>query len=160
MVDRRPSTASHLALLAACVLTTMLAGCGGGGRPGGTSAGGEAFVAEATEICASTQRAGRSLKTPRGPAELVPYFDAALSLGRGEVAKLRALHPPSDKTAAYSTYLSGLDQEIVVLERADAAAKAGNVAQVSAIVQEANALTQKSTENAKALGLVACTKGE
>jgi hypothetical protein len=133
-------------------LALMLAGCGGGGGGGGD------FVAEGTAICRQAQKAGSAIKAPKAGAEVVPFFDRTLTLGKAEVDKLITLHPPSDKAAAYRAWLAGLDQAISLLTRADVAARAGRFSQVQAIIREGNALTQATLADARAAGLVICAK--
>jgi hypothetical protein len=114
------------------------------------------FVAQANAICREAQTAGSSIKAPKTNAELAPFFDRALAVGQKEVNKLSALHPPSDKQAAYQTLLKGLDQAVYFLTSADAEAKAGSLKQVETSIQEGSALTQRNLANAKAAGLSAC----
>jgi hypothetical protein len=162
MASRWPGRVSQITLSAACACTLILAGCGGGGGPaagggeGSAAAGGSDFVAKANAICREAQTAGRSIKAPKRNGELVPFFDRALAVGQDEVAKLSALHPPSDKRAAYQTLLKGLNQAVYFLSSADAEAKAGSLKQVETSIQEGSALTQRNLANAKAAGLSVC----
>ncbi len=152
-------------MAAACTSALILAGCGGGG--GTASSGGEGsqaasggdFIARANAICRDTQKAGASIKAPKTNGELVPFFDRALALGQGEVAKLSALHPPSDRAAAFQTWLRGLNQAVYFLSSADAEAKAGSLKQVETSIQEGSGLTQRNLANAKAVGLAVCANG-
>jgi hypothetical protein len=133
------------------VLALVLIGCGSGSS-------GADFVAQGEAICRDAQKTGSSLKKPKTQAELVPFFDRALMLGKDEVGKLSVLHPPADKAGAYRAWIAGLDQAISLLARADAAARSGNVGQVQAIIGEGNALTQTNLADARAVGLLICAK--
>jgi hypothetical protein len=136
-----------------CALAALiLAGCGSSGSNGAD------FVAQGEAICRDAQKAGSSLRPPNTRAELVPFFDRALALGKLEIGQLSALQPPSDKAGAYRAWIAGLDQAIMLLAHADAAARAGNVGQVQAIIREGNALTQTNLADARAVGLPSCAK--
>jgi hypothetical protein len=135
-----------------CALSAViLVGCGSAGI-------GADFVARGEAICRDAQKAGSSLKKPTTHAELARFFDRALALSKDEVGKLSALHSPTDKAGAYRAWIAGLDQAIGLLTQADAAARAGNVAQLQAVVQEGNALTQTNLADARAVGLLICAK--
>jgi hypothetical protein len=79
-----------------------------------------------------------------------------VTLARGEVAKLKALRPPSDRAAAYGTWLAGLDRAVGLLAHTDAVAKAGSVYQVQAAIRAGAGLAQTNTAHARAAGLTAC----
>jgi len=132
-------------------LALILVGCGSGSSSGD-------FVAQGETICRDAQKTGSSLKKPKTQAELAPFFDRALVLGKDEIGKLSALHPPSDKASAYRTWIAGLDQAVSLLAHADAAARAGNDDQLQVIIREGNALTQSNLADARAVGLLVCAK--
>jgi hypothetical protein len=134
-------------------MALALVGCGSA-----RGSNGPGFVAQGETICRDAEKTGSSLKKPKAQAELVPFFDRALMLGRDEVGKLSALHPPNDKADAFRAWIAGLDQAISLLTHADAAARAGNVGQLKAIIQEGNALTQTNLAHARAVGLLMCGK--
>jgi soluble cytochrome b562 len=144
----------------------VIAGCGGSSRTSGgatsttgtTSEAATDFTARANAICSETKKAGQALKAPKAKAELAPFFDRALGLAKGEVAKLKALRPPSEHAAAYRTWLGGLDRAVGLLGRADTAAKAGSVYEVQAAIRAGDGLTQRNTANARAAGLTACSE--
>ena len=138
--------ASFFALLA-----LILVGCGNGSSS-------TDFVAQAETICRDAQKTGSSLKKPKTQAELVPFFDRALMLGKDEVGKLSALNPPSYKAGAYRTWIAGLDQAVSLLAHADAAARAGSDDELQVIIREGNALTQTNLADARAVGLPICAK--
>jgi hypothetical protein len=143
----------HRAASFCALLALILVGCGSGSGSNGAD-----FAAQGETICRDAQKTGSSLKKPKTQAELVPFFDRALMLGKDEVGKLSALHPPNDKAGAYRAWIAGLDQAISLLAHADAAARAGNVGQLQAIIREGNALTQTNLADARAVGLPICAK--
>jgi hypothetical protein len=165
MASRRSRTVPHVTLAAACTSALIIAGCGGGGSSatsggeGSQAAGGGDFTARANAICRDTQKAGASIKAPKANGELVAFFDRALALGRHELAELSALHPPSEKAAAFQTWLRGLNQAVYFLSSADAEARAGSLKQVETSIQEGSGLTQRNLANAKAVGLTVCANG-
>ena len=136
-------------LLGTCLVVLLLGGCGG------TSGGGD-FLAQANAICREAQKRGSSLRAPHSPSDLVPFFDRALALVKAEVAQLHALPASGDRANAFRTYLGGIDQAVLLLRRADAAAKAGDVQGVQAIIREGDSLTQTNVANAQAAGLATC----
>jgi len=158
MASRHLSIARLLSC-AACVSGLILTGCGSASAGRRGAAGTRAdFVAEAGRVCAATAKIGGSIRQPRDEAQLVVFFQSARSVARSEVAKLSALHPPSGKAGAYARYLAGLEEGVRLLERAAAAARRGEKAQVRAIVAEGNSLTQRNIANARSAGLQGCAK--
>jgi hypothetical protein len=126
----------------------LCAGCGS------TSSGD--FLAQASTICREAQKRGSGLKSPRSPSEVVPFFDRVLPLVQNEVERLHALRPSGERASAFRTYLGGLDQAVGLIQRADAAAKAGDLQEVQAIIREGDSLTQTNVANAKAASLGTC----
>jgi hypothetical protein len=165
MASRGSRTVPQVTLAAACTSALIIAGCGGAGgtassgAEGSKATGGGDFIAKANAICRDTQKTGATIKAPKANGELVPFFDRALALGQDEVAKLSALHPPSDRAAAFQTWLKGLNQAVYFLSSADAEAKAGSLKQVETSIQEGSGLTQRNLANAKAVGLTVCASG-
>lgn len=105
------------------------------------------------------RRRGRKLsQETEDSSQNGPFFDRALALGKDEVNKLSVLQPPNEKAAVYRTSIAGLNQALSLLTRADAAARAGNVGGLQAIIREGNALTQTNLAHARAVGLLVCAK--
>jgi hypothetical protein len=163
MARNRLTTIFRGTLATACGSALALSGCGGGAGSvtsgGATSArGGQSFVAQADAICREAHRVGGALRAPRSEAELAPYFARALTLGQDEIEKLSALHPPSERAAAYRIWLTGLEQALGSVRATDEAARAGNISQVQALVREGAGLTQRNVIHARAVGIPACAK--
>jgi hypothetical protein len=148
----------------ACCSVLMLAGCGGGSTSvttgtGASAAGGDGpFFAEANAVCREAQKTGSVLPQPRNETELAPFLERAQTLGQDEVNKLSALHPPSDKAAAYRIWLGSLNQTLGELRAAVIAARAHKTAEVDALVREGGGLTQRNLTRAAEVGLTACDK--
>jgi hypothetical protein len=148
----------------ACCSALMLAGCGGASSPAttGTGASGPSgdgpFFAEANAVCRAAQKTGSVLPQPHNETELAPFLERAQMLGQDEVNKLSALHPPSDKAAAYRIWLGSLNQTLGELRAAIIAAKAHKTAEVDALVREGGGLTQRNLTRAAEVGLTACAK--
>lgn len=132
-----------------CAAAALLVGCGGGTHD---------FVAEGDAICREGEKAGEGASEPRTHAELSAFFDKALSLGRHELARLEQLDPPPERAPAFHTYLSGLNATLAVVVRADAAAKAGDIAGLRTIMQRGTALGRENQANARSVGLDVCAK--
>jgi hypothetical protein len=150
----------------ACSSALMLAGCGGGSVSVGTGTGtgasavsaSGAFLAYANAICRETEKTGRVLVPPRNESELASYLERALMLGREEIKKLSALHPPSDKAGAYQIWLGSLNQTFGELGATVLAAKAHKTEEVDALVRESGGFNQRDLTRAKEVGLTACAK--
>jgi hypothetical protein len=132
-----------------CAAAVFLVGCGGGAHD---------FVAEGNAICRESEKAGEGASEPRTRAELGVFFDKALSLGRGELARLEKLDPPPERAPAFRTYLSGLNATLAVVVRADAAAKTGDISELRTIMQRGTALGGQNQANARSAGLDVCAK--
>ncbi|HEX4466699.1 MAG TPA: hypothetical protein VH025_05890 [Solirubrobacteraceae bacterium] len=149
----------------ACLILCLagLAGCGGGSSSGSgsgdTSASAE-FESKGNAVCTEIAAIGKKLKAPKSASEFHPFLSKAVSIGREEVEKLRALTPPSDKQAAFNRYLSGISSALLVLQHADAAAQAGKVSEITSILEKAQGLEGRNIANARAAGLTACASAE
>ena len=148
----------------ACSAALMLAGCGGGSSSVSTGAGASAaggngpFLADADAICSQAQKTGSALTPARNESELAAFLDRELILGRNEVNKLSALHPPSDKAAAYRIWLESLNQTLGELGATVVAAKDQKTEEVNALVREAGGFDERSLTRAKEVGLTTCAK--
>ena len=82
-------------------------------------AGGDGpFFAQANAVCREAQKTGSVLPQPHNETELAPFLERAQMLGQDEVNKLSALHPPSDRAAAYRIWLGSLNQTLGELRAA------------------------------------------
>jgi hypothetical protein len=148
----------------ACSSVLMLAGCGGASPSvttgtGASASGGDGpFFAEANAICREAQETGSALAPARNESELARFLERELMLGRDEVNKLSALHPPSDKAAAYRIWLSSLNQTLGELGATVVAAKARKTEEVEALVREAGGFNERDLTRGKEVGLTTCAK--
>jgi hypothetical protein len=148
----------------ACSSALMLTACAGGSSSVTTGTGASAagadvpFLADANAICRETQKTGSVLQPPRNETELAPFLKRALVLGQDEVNKLSALHPPSDKAAAYRIWLDSLNQTLGELRATEVSAKAHKTEEVDALVREAGGLNQRDLTRAAEVGLTTCAK--
>jgi hypothetical protein len=148
----------------ACCSAFMLAGCGGASSSvttgaGASSAGADGtFFAEANAICRKAQKTGGAIPAPKNESELASFLERALVVGQDEVNRLGALHPPSDRAAAYRIWLNSLSQTLGELRATAVAAKAHKTEEVQALVGEGGGLNQRDLTRAAEAGLTVCAK--
>ena len=132
---------------ALCAGIVAVAGCGGGGS---------SFASQADAVCKAYNAKFSALPKPTA-STLTTYLDQGAALLAQGTAKLKAIKPPSGKSAAYQSWLSALDQELSVIRRADATAKAGNLrGAVTQLQQQAPGVSSQAKTGAQALGLKEC----
>jgi hypothetical protein len=124
------------------------AGCGGGD-----------FPSKANATCNAYQAKAKAIPKPTTLAGIPAYADRALPGARAFIAKLKAIAPPSDKRAAYQTYLAGGEHEVKLLEGASSAVRSGEAKRAAAAAGQLSAQVKHDDATATALGLKACAKG-
>ena len=88
---------------------------------------------------------------------MTTYLDRGGALLAEGAAKLRAIKPPASQSAAYQSWLSTLDQEVALIQRADATAKSGNVrGAVTLLQQQSPSVSNQAKAKAVALRLKEC----
>ncbi len=131
----------------------VLAGCGGSSSSSSSSN----FTSEANAICAQFGAQINALPAPSNTgAAAAASLDSQIPIEQAELAKLKALTPPSAQAADWRTAISNLEQTIALSPQLSAAAKAGDAAQVQALVAKAKPLTDQATSIANKLGLTKC----
>jgi hypothetical protein len=99
-----------VAVLAATAALGLVAGCGGSGDGGGSTAGsGGAFVAAANAICSAATDEFNALGNTQQFDSLDDFrtrFGKALAIARRQYADITALDPPADIAPEVQTYLA------------------------------------------------------
>jgi hypothetical protein len=101
-----------------------VAGCGDDGDSGSSSRGGEALtkaqhIAQADKICAEVDNATDQLGAlPKGARveRIVTILEGHLAEWRKGVARLKALHAPSEGKATIDAYFVAIDESITAYE--------------------------------------------
>jgi hypothetical protein len=150
-----PGVRRLLVLLALAPI--LVAGCGGSSSKTLTR---EQFVAKANAICAQRNAAVRALpKSMRNLSDLktlAAFLDRELAIDRPLIAKLKALKPPPADRAAWNQATADNDSALSGLTRAQAAAQAGNAAQIKRISAELQPINQKLKADATHFALTQC----
>lgn len=142
------------ALAAAVAVAVVAAACGGGGGERLTK---EEYVAQADAICAKANEQEDALgDVPSDPAGLAGYLEQEKAIGEEQVTSLRALEPPEELQAQVEQAYDLLDQVLAKLDEAIAAAKAGDIEQLTAIGAEAQRLATQADQIAQEIGLTVC----
>jgi hypothetical protein len=139
----------------AVVIAAVALVAGGSSRH---AAGGSDFASKANDICKTYNVKVRAIPTSSTSSDVPAYLDKLTPLVTGATAKLKAVNAPSSKRAAYQQYLSLLDQELALIQQADAAAKRGDINTASSLIQQLSPLADRNKASANALGLSECAK--
>ena len=134
--------------IAAVATAVILAGCGGG----------SSFTSKADSICKDTSARLRAIAKPKTVAGFAGYLDQASAAAHDARVKLGALKPPADKATAYAAYLSALQAQLAVFDRARAVAHAGHARQALLMLARGQASGRAVKARAKSLGLSECSK--
>ena len=157
------------------MLALALVACGDEGSSSGSDSGdeefttpepsAEAFVAEANEICAGTERAAEQeteaieeagLHSPESAGHL---RRAAATQAQG-LKKLRALNPPEEDAGDYQEFIRSYEVNVVKLEAVAAAIESGDTEEAQRIEEDINASTEELTDPLAAeLGIDDCASG-
>lgn len=127
--------------LAAAAL--VAAGCGGATQ--------SVFVSKANAICSSDSSVIKNLDPtdPSSTKTVERIFGSFLS-------KLEALSPPSDRAAAFSSFLSAVKEEDVLLDQAESAIVKHDYDKARSLVSEMSSEVQAADRASKAAG-IECT---
>jgi hypothetical protein len=101
---------TRVAALLAAPLAVVIAGCGS------TELSDVQLRKHATQVCATANRRADRIATPATPAAGIAFLDRGITVFKPELAKLRALRPPSDLASTYRTSVAALSQELSELE--------------------------------------------
>jgi hypothetical protein len=93
-----------LTLAAAAAATGLLAGCGGGGSDRLSA---KDYRAQATAICADTQRATDALGRPKRTSEFKVFLARGLKVTDRSLRRFAALKPPTDLQNEHDAIIAG-----------------------------------------------------
>ncbi len=130
----------------AVVGAISVAGCGGSDYP-----------SKPNGICKKSAEQAKGLTRPKAVADLHVYFLKYQSIVTDAARQFKAVKPPSDKQAAYQSFLAALDREVVVFRQATNTV-ANNPKGALTLLQRQSSLSQEVNARAKAAGLTQCTK--
>jgi hypothetical protein len=151
-------------LLILAFAVPVLAGCGGGGDESST----EDFVAEANKICregeAKIQEVSREEAQSAGEADSLEEQRQAVAavLERTTEAyepymeRLRALDPPSDLDANWTTFLDGVERAFDMIPELADATRAGDEQKLTELSEEFTQIARETRPFAEDNGLDDC----
>lgn len=153
----------HLPALAAVLVTTVIAGCGGSSSSGPSRA---AYVARADRLCRDTRAqaapllrqlvAGATTLDAAGARRLAPLGARVHALARTYVTQLEALPRPQADRATLDRFVTGSRATVDGLGAAAAALSAGNLVQALAQLQAVQDTATEANAAAAAYGLEDC----
>jgi hypothetical protein len=147
---------NKLAAIATCTVALLLVvGCGSSGSSGSSGSGqlsDAAFTQKANAICSAANTANANISQSGAVAAL----KSEEALVANTVSKLAALKAPSDRAAAFSSYLTDVKYVDKVLLELQAAAKAHDTAKIASIEAGVAGYESKGKAAAKAAGIPQC----
>ena len=146
---RRP-----IAGIATLGVAALIAGCGGGSD----SLSADEFRTRADAICADYNAKADALTDPSSPAEYLPSLKEIVPLQTAQLAKLKALKPPSELEGTFNEAIAILDEQKGILDSAVTRLEGGEDPQtvLTAIATKAGDLGDQADTKAKDLGLKVC----
>ncbi|MCC6224409.1 MAG: hypothetical protein IT201_13085 [Thermoleophilia bacterium] len=142
------------AAVAALALAGVAAGCGGGG--GGDRLSKEEFIAQADAICKQANADIDALGEPTSLEEIVTLAASAIKIQEESLAELRALKPPEEDEATLNEAYDLVEQQVEVGKKVQAAAEAGDMETIEALIAENEPLDEQADQIALDYGLTEC----
>jgi hypothetical protein len=133
--------------IALAAVALVAAGCGGSSRLSNA-----AFTSKANAICTAANAASAKISGAAGTASIKPEEKLVTTT----IAKLKALSPPTDRTAAFNSYLSYIKHVDSDLHELVSAVASKNSAKLASIETGVTALERKGNKAAKAAGIDSC----
>jgi hypothetical protein len=159
-IGSHESAAVRRAILCLGLTSAVLAGCGGSSSSSTLTH--QQLVAKANAICAqrntSIEALPKSLRDLSKVSTLATYLGRVESIDRPLIAKLKALKPPAADKATWQRTMADNDNVFRAATKAQAAAHAGNAAEVRRISGQLPPLNQKLQADGVHLGLTECLK--
>jgi hypothetical protein len=123
-----------------------VAGCGGGDYP-----------SKPDDICKEAGDKVNRLAKPKTAGDLHVYFLQSQMILVDEIRRLKEVKPPSDKQAAYQSFVSGLDRGLRVLRRATDTVASNPRRALTLLSQQGQARALRN-QQAMAAGLKQCAR--
>jgi hypothetical protein len=116
---------------------------------------------EANSLCADSNRALRETfgRPPRGPDELVAYYDGAILVVTRTLIDLRELDMPANRAHDITKFLDSLEARNANIEEAFAAWQGGNLPAFQRAAREVDRANNKAFELASNLRAHKCARG-
>ncbi len=163
---------TRLVLLAfAAAASLAIAGCGGDDDTTDTTAGAsgasgvagapltqEEFVSTGNQICGDANDQLNAMQAPSNDLDSLAQFASdGLDIIEPSLAQFKAITPPADLQSQWDDFLSKADQQVELTKQLQAAADAGDKAQVQDLLGQLQALDDNG-KLAKELGLDVCAE--
>jgi hypothetical protein len=134
-------------------LAVGIAGCGGSSKSssGMTPA---SYRATVNNMCATANAEVTAL--PASTNESVAGLNKILVIAKTELARIKAIAPPSSMSAGVSKWVGADEQEAADVDQILGALKAGNTSQARSLDAKATQLDSQTNAQAKSLGLPGC----
>lgn len=115
------------------------------------------FVGRADKACAAAGKKILALPTPTATT-VVADTRATYGIVTKLVVALKAIKAPAKQATAYAKFVASTHQEATILKELLTAFNANQVSKLTKLGDEAATVVKRSTSQAKALGLVSCSK--
>ena len=151
-----------LRLLALGSVVLGLAACGSSSKTSSTAStatsGASGFVSTANSICTTYGAKAAAVPRPSKVSGLTGYLNQVLPVAQQELAKLKALSPPSNQQAAYQRFLSLSQRQLVLTQQALVALNSGDNKKAALLIRREQVLSARGNAAARTAGLVACAR--
>jgi len=146
-----------LAALAVVGAAAAIAGCGGGGDSDGALSA-EEFRTQADAICAEANTRLDTLDEPTQADQVLGFLQSGLTVQKEQLAKLKALQPPSDLAGTFDEATGLLDQQTAAIQGAADRIAGGESAEavIADVDAQIDSLNDQADAKAKELGLEVC----
>ena len=124
-----------------------LAGCGGGGYPD-----------KADDVCKKAAENLNRVPKPKTAGDLHVYLLRSQMVLSDEIRELKAIKAPSDKRAAYQSFVARLDGNLRVLRRAADASASNPRRALTLIARQGGSARSLLSQQARVAGLKQCAK--
>jgi hypothetical protein len=144
------TTATAIALAAGALLVPA---CGGGGDEGLSR---EEFISRGDAICDEYDQRTEQVEDPESLDDVERFVEETRTLIRDGVDELKELEPPEELADDYNRWTSQIEENIGLLDDLEAAAAAGDEAQVQEILAEAEQAGAQADRLAGEMGFEEC----
>jgi hypothetical protein len=153
-------------VMAALAAALPLAGCGGGGETGTSTAGSgepltkQGLIAKGDAICkqANDLFARLQQSPPTTPESAVTFTQKLIDIKWTELSQLRDLNPPASLKSSLDDYLGALDKNIGVLKQGLKAAQQNDATGYAKAQAETVREQVKRLQLAQAVGFQECSR--
>jgi hypothetical protein len=144
------TTATAIALAAGALLVPA---CGGGGDEGLSR---EEFISRGDAICDEYDQRTEQVEDPESLDDVERFVEETRTLIRDGVDELKELEPPEELAEDYNAWIAQNEENLGLLDDLEAAAAAGDEAQVQEILAEAEQAGAQADRLAGEMGFEEC----